>query len=135
MKFWHCNPISRRSVVNFMICPSHNGYLHKKNLICLHQLIYACTVKIIGRINSLCRHDADASLIMINFQGPHYFRITPLSVYITNNIPDEYQIFYTSSCFNICYESWSEICEFISVVVRHIGNYFRNYGVHIHDPG
>ena len=33
------------------------------------------------------------------------------------------------------YESWSEICEFISVVVHHIGIYFRNYGVHIHGPG
>ena len=33
------------------------------------------------------------------------------------------------------YVSLSEICEFISVVVRHIGIYFRNYGVDIHDPG
>ena len=33
------------------------------------------------------------------------------------------------------YERLSEICEFISVVVRHIDIYFLNYCVHIRDPG
>ena len=52
------------------------------------------TGKIIGRINSLCRHlqpnilgTADASHNMIFFKDPISFRITPQSVYKTNNAP------------------------------------------------
>ena len=69
--------------------------------------------KIIGRINWLCRHLEGWRLAQYDFfKDPIYFRITPLSVYITNNIIplSVYRYITNLSCrWSYQYINWEEI--------------------------